>query len=52
MAKTFGTRPSEFIDGLSGFEAYCFDAAAAMYIAYLNQGKKPIELEEDATKLL
>lgn len=52
MSKTYGTRPSEFVAGLSGYEAYCLDSAAALYIAYLNQGKKPITMEEDATKLL
>jgi len=52
VAKTFGVRPSSLIKGLSGYAAYCFDVAASIYVAYLQEGKKPLELEEDATKWL
>lgn len=40
-AKAFGLRPSSFISGLSGYEAYCFDVAAALALSYLEQGKMP-----------
>ncbi|PZN07688.1 MAG: hypothetical protein DIU76_04110 [Bacillota bacterium] len=40
-AKAFGQRPSSFVSGLSGYEAYCFDVAAALALAYLEQGKQP-----------
>ena len=31
-AKTFSCRPSSFIAGLSGYEAYCLDSACALFI--------------------
>ncbi|SFU40488.1 hypothetical protein SAMN05421543_101484 [Alicyclobacillus macrosporangiidus] len=40
-AKAFGQRPSSFFTGLSGYAAYCLDVAAAVYVSYLEQGKKP-----------
>jgi hypothetical protein len=42
MAKTFGQRPSSFFAGLSGYAAYCLDVAAAVYVSYLEEGKKPL----------
>ncbi len=41
-AKAFGQRPSSFLAGLSGYAAYCLDVAAAVYLSYLEQGKKPL----------
>jgi len=41
-AKAFGQRPSSFLPGLSGYAAYCLDVAAAVYVSYLSQGKKPL----------
>lgn len=41
-AKAFGQRPSSFFPGLSGYAAYCLDVAGAVYLSYLEQGKKPI----------
>jgi len=41
-AKAFGQRPSSFLPGLSGYAAYCLDVAAAVYLSYLEQGKKPM----------
>ncbi|HEY8355806.1 MAG TPA: hypothetical protein VIK69_12420 [Methylophilaceae bacterium] len=41
-AKTFGVRPSSFFAGLSGYAAYCLDVAAAVYVSYLSQDKKPL----------
>jgi len=40
-AKAFGQRPSAFLSGLSGYEAYCLDVAAAVALSYLEQGKQP-----------
>ena len=31
-AKTFSSRPSSFITGLSGYEAYCLDSACALFL--------------------
>lgn len=41
-AKAFGQRPSLFFRGLSGYAAYCLDVAGAVYLSYLEQGKKPM----------
>jgi len=41
-AKAFGQRPSSFLPGLSGYAAYCLDVAAAVYVSYLSQGRKPL----------
>ena len=52
VAKTFGIRPSSMISGISGYAAYCFDVAASIYVAYLENGKRPIEDCGDATAWL
>jgi hypothetical protein len=51
-AKTFGVRPSSFLEGISGLTAYMFDSAAALLLHYLQEGKKPITEVEDARNLL
>lgn len=51
-AKTFGVRPSSFISDLSGYEAYCFDVAAAVYLRRLENGDKPRESGVDALSLI
>jgi len=40
-AETFSCRPSSFIAGLSGYEAYCLDSACALFLAYWKQDKRP-----------
>ena len=51
-AKTFGQRPSSLISGVSGYAAYCFDIAAAIYIMHLEKGDKPIKHEVNALSFL
>lgn len=51
-AKTFGCRPSDMVDGLDGYTAYCLDESAVLYLSYLKDGKKPIKEFEDATEFL
>ena len=46
-AKSFGIRPSNLIKGVSNYVAYCFDVACGIYDLYLQQGRKPIEWEEN-----
>ena len=46
VAETFRIRPSEFIGGISGYAAYCFDTAAAIYLSHLKKGEKPINNRE------
>jgi len=41
-AKAWGQRPSSFFPGLSSYAAYCLDVAAAVYLSYLEEGKKPL----------
>ena len=36
-AKTFSCRPSSFITGLSGYEAYCLDSACALFLGLWEQ---------------
>jgi len=52
VADSFGCRPSELITGLSGYEAYCFDVASTIYLRYLQDGEKPLEMEDDAREWL
>ena len=52
VAKTFGVRPSSLISNMSGYMSYCFDVAAAVYVSYLEDGEKPIEMGGDATEWL
>ena len=40
-AKTFSCKPSSYITGLSGYEAYCLDSACALFLAYWTQDKRP-----------
>lgn len=40
-AKTFSCKPSSYITGLSGYEAYCLDSACALFLAYWMQDKRP-----------
>jgi hypothetical protein len=47
MAKLYGTRPSNFIKGLFGYAAFCFDEVCMIYDIYLRQGKKPLQWEEN-----
>ena len=51
-ASEFGVRPSDFIDGIGGYTAYCFDTAAMLYLAYMKDGEKPIEEVDDAMDFL
>jgi len=46
-AKSFGIRPSNLIKGVSNYVAYCFDVACGIYDLYLQQGKKPLEWEDN-----
>jgi hypothetical protein len=50
-AQTFSCRPSSFVTGLSGFEAYCLDSACALFLNYYMSGKKPKNsvMDDDAT---
>ena len=49
-AQTWGCRPSDLIGkGLSEFARYCLDAAGAMYLANLKEGKMPLGLEGSET---
>ncbi len=56
MAKTFSARPSSFIGGLSGYEAYCLDSACALFLSYWISDKRPEHYippeQEDATNWL
>lgn len=52
VARLFRVRPSELIHGLSSWEAYCFDVAAAIYVSELDDGNKPIQDMGDATAWL
>lgn len=52
ISRTFGCRPSDLIAGLTRYEAYCFDSACFVYVMKLEEGEKPLELEEDASKWL
>lgn len=55
-AKTFSSKPSSFINGLSGYEAYCFDSACALFLSYWQMEKRPRDFippeQEDATNWL
>lgn len=51
-ARVFGQRPSSFISGISGYAAYCFDTAAAIYIMHLEKGDKPVKREVNALSFL
>ena len=42
-ARTWGIRPSSLLTDLSGLEAYLFDEAAALWLQYLENGKRPVE---------
>jgi len=46
-AKSFAIRPSSLIKNVSQYVAYCFDVACSIYDLYLQQGKKPLEWEEN-----
>jgi len=52
IARLFNVRPSSLIHGLSSWEAYCFDTAAAVYVIELDKGSKPIRSAEDASTWL
>ena len=52
VARTFQVRPSSMIEGISTYEAYCFDVACAIYVAELEKGKKPIVYVGDAGAIL
>ncbi len=47
-AKTFSCRPSSFIAGLSGYEAYCLDSACALFLGYWEQKERPEDYEDPA----
>jgi hypothetical protein len=49
VAKTFNKRPSDIIGGMSGYCAYCFDVAAAIYISNIENGR---ELKGDGVDAL
>ncbi len=58
-AKAFSSKPSSFMTGLSGYQAYCLDSACALFLGYWQQGKKPLTIadnpmldSEDATNWL
>jgi len=51
-AKTFQVRPSSLICNISGYAAYCFDVAAAIYIMHLEKGDKPVKHEVNALSFL
>ena len=51
-SKEFGCRPSDFIDDIDGYTAYCFDTASILYLSYIKDGEKPIKEVDDATEFL
>ncbi len=52
-AEMFSCRPSSFIEGLSGYDAYCLDTACALFLTYWKNEKRPDDYmppeDEDAT---
>ena len=51
-SKNFGVRPSKLANIQGGYNAYCFDVAASIYLSYLEQGKKPIAFEDNMNNIL
>ena len=55
-AQVWGCRPSDMIEGLSGYAKYCLDSAGAYYYSQLRDGKMPQgmknEEESDASTWL
>lgn len=45
-AKTFGVRPSDYLDDLGSYEKYCFDELIAFELA-AEQAKRYDEAKED-----
>lgn len=52
MSREFGGRPSSYLGGVSGLLAFWFDEACLIYALYLRNGKKPLDIEEDASNWL
>jgi len=46
MSRTYKCRPSEIINLQEEYDAYCFDAACALFYQYLDDKKTPM-FDED-----
>jgi hypothetical protein len=46
-AKAFGVRPSSFIQGIGGYEAWCFDVAATIYLTEMSKSAEEEEVDAE-----